>query len=260
MPRTGSYFFCPLRQDHCPELTKSGAGQTKGTPLNPKILVLEDTQGEAASLRSRLREHGYLVAAARAGDAGMKLALAEDFDLIVLDIALPGADGLAFCERLRETGLTTPILMLSARRKTKDKVAGLRAGSDDYLTKPFQTLELLARVEALLRRVTLGAQKRASRHKFGPITVGIGSTEVKRDNKKIEMTAKEFQLLRYFLLHRNVTLSQETLHKEIWGFKQAKRTRTVDVHIAWLRKKIGPNPRQPRFLLTVRGFGYKFVG
>ena len=225
-----------------------------------KILIIEDEAGLVTTLSDRLRKHGYVVSAARDGEKGLELALREPADLILLDLMLPGQSGLAVCEKLRKAGSRTPILMLTARRQTKDKVAGLKAGGDDYLTKPFQMSELLARVEALLRRAAAVPDLAPARRQFGSITLDTRSTEVTRDGQVVPMSAKEFQLLRYFLEHPNVTLSREELLREVWGYGQNQSSRTVDVHVAWLRQKLEPDQKNPQYILTVVGFGYKFSG
>jgi len=224
-----------------------------------KILIVEDEPGLVTTLRDRLRKHGYLVTAAGDGETGLKMALQEPADLILLDLMLPGQSGLTVSEKLRKAGSTTPILMLTARRQTKDKVAGLKAGGDDYLTKPFQMSELLARVEALLRRAATAPNAMPARYQFGSITIDTRSTEVTRDGHAVPMSAKEFQLLRYFVEHPNVTLSREELLREVWGYGDRPPTRTVDVHVAWLRQKLERDIKNPQLILTVVGFGYKFA-
>ena len=225
-----------------------------------KILIIEDEPGLVTTLRDRLRKHGYLVSVAGDGETGLEIAVREPVDLILLDLMLPGQNGLSVCAKLRKAGSSTPILMLTARRQTKDKVAGLKAGGDDYLTKPFQMSELLARVEALLRRAATASDMAQVRHEFGPITMDTRSTEVMRDGIVVPMSAKEFQLLRYFVEHPNVTLSREELLREVWGYGDHPSSRTVDVHVAWIRQKLEVDPKNPRFILTVVGFGYKFTG
>jgi two-component system alkaline phosphatase synthesis response regulator PhoP len=225
-----------------------------------KILIIEDEPGLVTTLRDRLRKQGYFVSAAKDGETGLELAMREPADLILLDLMLPGQNGLAVCEKLRKAGSTTPILMLTARRQTKDKVAGLKAGGDDYLTKPFQMSELLARVEALLRRAATVPDAAPARHQFGTIVIDARSTEVTRDGIPVSMSAKEFQLLRYFVEHPNVTISREQLLREVWGYSSSPSTRTVDVHVAWLRQKLELDQKNPQFILTVVGFGYKFAG
>jgi two-component system alkaline phosphatase synthesis response regulator PhoP len=224
-----------------------------------KILIIEDEAGLVTTLRDRLRKHGYLVSAASDGKIGLEMALREPVDLILLDLMLPGQNGLSVCEKLRKAGSCAPILMLTARRQTKDKVAGLKAGGDDYLTKPFQMSELLARVEALLRRAATLPDMAPARHQIGAIAIDTRSTEVTRDGNAVPMSAKEFQLLRYFVEHPNVTLSREELLREVWGYDSHPSTRTVDVHVAWLRQKLEHDPKDPQFILTVVGFGYKFA-
>ena len=228
--------------------------------MDTKILIIEDEPGLVTTLRDRLRKRGYLVTAARDGETGLEIALREPVDLILLDLMLPGQNGLTVCEKLRKAGSTTPILMLTARRQTKDKVAGLKAGGDDYLTKPFQMSELLARVEALLRRAATPHDVAPARYQFGSISIDRRSTEVTRDGHVVPMSAKEFQLLRYFVEHPNVTLSREELLREVWGYGDRPSTRTVDVHVAWLRQKLEPDLKNPQYILTVVGFGYKFAG
>jgi two-component system, OmpR family, alkaline phosphatase synthesis response regulator PhoP len=227
-----------------------------------KILIIEDEPGLVTTLRDRLRKQGYLVSSAGDGEMGLELATREPADLILLDLMLPGQSGLAVCEKLRKAGSTTPILMLTARRQTKDKVSGLRAGGDDYLTKPFQMSELLARIEALLRRAATATapEPGALRHQFGSIVMDTRSTQVTRDGQVVVMSAKEFQLLRYFVEHPNATLSREELLREVWGYSSSPSTRTVDVHVAWLRQKLESDLKNPKWIVTVVGFGYKFVG
>ena len=227
--------------------------------MGAKILIIEDEPGLVTTLRDRLRKHGYEVSAASDGDTGLQMALRDPVDLILLDLMLPGQNGLSVCEKMRKAGSTTPILMLTARRQTRDKVAGLKAGGDDYLTKPFQMSELLARVEALLRRAATAPEVAPACYQIGPIAMDTKSTEVTRDGQVVPMSAKEFQLLRYFVEHPNVTLSREELLREVWGYADRPSTRTVDVHVAWLRQKLEPDLEHPRFILTVIGFGYKFA-
>lgn len=229
--------------------------------MDAKILIVEDEPGLVKALQDRLRKEGYTVSSARDGSAGLELAAGSNFDLIILDLMLPKQSGLTVCQKLRQSGSTTPILMLTARRQTMDKVVGLRTGADDYLAKPFQMAELLARIDALLRRA--GTQPLAApmaRYQFGALRIDIRSTEVSRDGQVINMSAREFQLLRYFVEHRGATLSREELLREVWGYDALPSTRTVDVHVAWLRQKIEADVKNPQLILTVVGLGYKFVG
>jgi len=230
----------------------------KACALDKKILIVEDEAALATTLKDRLRKEGYRVQVAKDGTSGFRLAAEEPFDLILLDWMLPGQSGLEVCEKLRTLGFSAPILMLTAKRQLTDKVSGLRTGADDYLTKPFKMPELLARVEALIRRGGQPAAK-AARHQFGSLCVDFGRTEVLRDGRIVPISAKEFQLLRYFVEHRGTTLSREELLREVWGYDVTPSTRTVDVHVAWLRQKLEKDPRNPQFILTVVGLGYKFA-
>src|SRR5688572_26551258 len=173
---------------------------------------------------------------------------------------LPRRDGFDVARTLRTQGIRTPILMLTARTQVVDRVVGLKLGADDYLTKPFEMIELLARLEALLRRAPASAGISLERYQFGDITVDVRKAEVTRNGVPLELSAKEFQLLRYFIEHRGATLSREELLQQVWGYHSTPSTRTVDVHVAWLRQKLEPNSRIPQYILTVHGLGYKFAG
>jgi two-component system, OmpR family, alkaline phosphatase synthesis response regulator PhoP len=225
-----------------------------------RILIVEDEAGLATTLRDRLEREGYGVNVAPDGDAGFAMATSQSFDLMILDLMLPGLDGLAICRKLREAGASAPILMLTARRQLADKVRGLETGADDYLTKPFQMAELLARIAALLRRTAGGSEGTAARYQFGPLQIDLRRTEVLRDGQPVVLSAREFQLLRYFVEHRGATLSREELLREVWGYGSVPSTRTVDVHVAWLRQKLEKDPKKPQHILTVVGLGYKFAG
>ncbi len=195
------------------------------------------------------------------GPSGYSLATNQSFDLLILDVMLPHSSGLDLCRDLRQFGVKSPILMLTAKSLVVDKVVGLKLGADDYLTKPFEMMELLARIEALLRRAPgrTGIPLGEAAFEFGPIRVDFRSTVVFRDGKPIDLSAREFKLLRYFIEHRGVTVSRDELLNAVWGYDAMPFTRTVDVHVAWLRQKLEPNPRHPQFILTVHGMGYRFV-
>jgi two-component system alkaline phosphatase synthesis response regulator PhoP len=233
---------------------------THGIHMEARILIVEDEAGLATTLKDRLRKEGYAVSVARDGNAGMELATREPFDLLILDLMLPGQNGLAICQKVRQLGSNAPILMLTARRQTMDKVIGLQTGADDYLTKPFMMVELLARVNALLRRAGPGRISAATRYQFGDLQIDTRSTEVTRGGRPVPMSAKEFHLLQYFVEHRGATLSRDELLREVWEYGGLPTTRTVDVHVAWLRQKIEKDPKSPQLILTVVGLGYKFVG
>ena len=197
-----------------------------------------------------------------AGDGPTAIARAtgEPFDVIVLDVMLPGCDGFEVAKTVLQQGILTPILMLTARTQVVDRVVGLKLGADDYLTKPFETIELLARLEALMRRAPKDSGVSLERYQFGDITVDVRKAEVMQKGTPIDLSAKEFQLLRYFIEHRGATISRDELLQEVWGYSSMPSTRTVDVHVAWLRQKLEPNPRVPQYILTVHGLGYKFAG
>lgn len=227
--------------------------------MNQRILLIEDEPGLVLTLSDRLQSEGYTVEVATDGANGFERAVYEAFDLIVLDLMLPNKSGLDICRDLRQHGLNTPILMLTARGQVVDKVVGLKLGADDYLTKPFEMIELLARIEALLRRGSMHQPAGAEVYHFGPVRVDMRSAEVTHNGRSIELSAMEFRLLRYFIEHRGAVLSRDELLNEVWGYEAVVTTRTIDVHVAALRQKIEPNPRRPQYILTVHGMGYKFV-
>jgi two-component system alkaline phosphatase synthesis response regulator PhoP len=228
--------------------------------LKKKILLIEDEAGLAATLLDRLQGEGYSVEVAPDGEAGLERAMRDYFDLIILDITLPGKSGLEVCRELRQQLITAPILMLSARSQTIDKVLGLKIGADDYVTKPFDMLELLARIEAHLRRGPSGSGRPGAIYQFGPIRVDFRRAEVFRHGAPVALSAREFQLLKYFIEHPGATLSRKELLKEVWGYGGAPSTRTVDVHVFTLRRKLEAVPGNPQFIRTITGLGYKFLG
>jgi two-component system alkaline phosphatase synthesis response regulator PhoP len=230
-----------------------------------RVLLVEDEPGLQLTLSDRLAAEGYDVETAGDGELGLARALTGAFDLVVLDVMLPKRDGFDVCRTLRQHGITTPILMLTARGQLVDRVVGLKLGADDYLVKPFEAMELLARIEALLRRAGNGAAPPAgtagaTRFEFDDVTVDTRKAEVVKGGVAVELSAKEFHLLRYFLEHRGATISRDELLQEVWGYEHTPSTRTVDVHVAWLRQKLEVNPKTPQLILTVHGLGYKFVG
>jgi two-component system alkaline phosphatase synthesis response regulator PhoP len=227
--------------------------------MEQRILLVEDEAGLRLTLQDRLRSEGYAVETAADGQQGLEKALQGQFSLILLDLMLPKKSGFDVCGELRQAGVATPVLMLTARGQTMDKVLGLKIGADDYLTKPFEMAELLARVEALLRR-SAASTRVSSAYSFGAVRVDFRSTEVHRDGEVLALSAKEFQLLRYFIEHSGETLSREKLLHEVWGYQSTPSTRTVDVHVAWLRQKLEDDVRRPQWIVTVHGMGYKFMG
>jgi len=228
----------------------------------PRVLVVEDEAGLRLTLSDRLVSEGYAVETADDGAKGLERAISEPYDLIVLDVMLPRMNGFDVCREVRQRGVTTPILMLTARGQVVDKVVGLKLGADDYLTKPFEMSELLARLEALLRRAPAAPDptQLSEVYQFGPVRVDFRRAEVEQSGTLVELSALEFRLLRYFIEHRGATISRDELLNEVWGYNALVSTRTVDVHVAWLRQKVETNPRHPLYILTVHGMGYKFVG
>ncbi|HEX8733881.1 MAG TPA: response regulator transcription factor [Pyrinomonadaceae bacterium] len=224
-----------------------------------KILLVEDEEGLILTLTDRLRSEGFEVSSAKDGEAGLALALAANFDLIILDVMLPKKNGFDVCRDLRQKQIETPVLMLTAKGETIDKVLGLKLGADDYLTKPFEVMELLARVEALLRRApkTQGASPDSFR--FGTVSIDFKRAEVRKENEPVELSAMEFKLLQFLIENRGAVHSRDKLLDEVWGYDAMPSTRTVDVHVAWLRQKLEENPKYPQFIQTVHGLGYKFT-
>jgi two-component system alkaline phosphatase synthesis response regulator PhoP len=225
-----------------------------------RVLLVEDEPGLVLTLTDRLRSEGYMVTSATDGPSGLAIATRDTFDAILLDVMLPGMSGFDICRDVRQKGVTTPIIMLTARGQIVDKVLGLKIGADDYLTKPFDMLELLARIEVQVRRVSAVTGKSAAEYQFGDITVNFRKAEVTKAGVALDLSAREFLLLKYFIEHREATLSRDELLNEVWGYNQMPSTRTVDVHVAWLRAKIEPNIKHPQYVLTIHGMGYKFIG
>jgi two-component system alkaline phosphatase synthesis response regulator PhoP len=225
-----------------------------------KILLVEDEPGLILTLTDRFKSEGYDVVSAADGDAALKIATAEKFDLIVLDVMLPKKNGYDVCRDLRQQGNSTPILMLTAKGETIDKVLGLKLGADDYLTKPFEVIELLARIEALMRRSPATANGRGdASFAFGDVSIDFKRAEVLRAAAPLDLSAMEFKLLQFLIENRGTVHSRDALLDAVWGYDAMPTTRTVDVHIAWLRQKLEPNPKHPQYIQTVHGLGYKFV-
>lgn len=226
--------------------------------MKESILLIEDEQALQSTLSVRLRGEGYMVDTARDGVEGFEKAMTLPFDLIILDVMLPYRSGLDVCRDIRQAGLATPILMLSARHQTTDKVVGLKLGADDYVSKPFKAAELIARIEALLRRVPVRSGHGV--FQFGSIRVDVRRAEVTRDEKHVYLSAREFQLLHYFIERTGITVPRVELLRVVWGYEANTLTRTVDMHVASLREKLEANPRHPELIVTVAGVGYKFLG
>jgi two-component system alkaline phosphatase synthesis response regulator PhoP len=224
-----------------------------------KILIVEDEPNMVAGLRDNFEFEGYQVLTAPDGVAELERALSESPDIVILDVMMPRMSGLDVCKQLKAKKPSMPIIMLTARGQEVDKVVGLELGADDYVTKPFSIRELLARVKAVLRRSGT-IPKTGEKFAFGEVEVNLRSCQVSRKGKALEFSSKEFELLKYFLHHPGETLSRDRLLENVWGYDRFPTTRTVDAHIVRLRQKVEPKPEDLRFILTVHGTGYKFVG
>jgi DNA-binding response OmpR family regulator len=228
--------------------------------VKPRVLIVEDEPTLVLTLSDRLVAEGYEVESAGNGDAGYKRALEGSFDLILLDVALPGRGGFDVLRDLRQQRVDTPVVMLTARGQVVDRVLGLKLGADDYLPKPFDAMELLARMEAVLRRRRTAPATPAGSFVFGDVRVDLRRAEVRRGGEPVELSSLEFKLLRYFIEHRGELLSRRDLLEHVWGYPAVLQTRTVDVHVASLRQKVEPHPAKPEHIVTVHRMGYRFVG
>jgi two-component system alkaline phosphatase synthesis response regulator PhoP len=225
----------------------------------PKVLIVEDDEAMATALRDGFSYEGYEVMLARDGAAGLKMATEGSPEVVILDVMLPKMSGLDVCKQIRKEGNLVPILMLTARGQEIDKVLGLKLGADDYVTKPFGFLELMARVEAILRRGTTGKPGLES-YRFGDVAVDFKKGEARKKGKLLDLSPRELRLLEYFIRHRGEVVAREILLDAVWGYDSAPLTRTVDMHVAKLRKKIEDPKADPKFLITIHRMGYKFTG
>ena len=228
--------------------------------MSARVLIVEDEPALVLTLTDRLRAEGYDVASAETGDEGLRLGGEGSFDIILLDVALPGKGGFDVLRDLRQQRVETPVVMLTARGQVVDRVLGLKLGADDYVPKPFDMMELLARVEAVLRR-RLGPPAPASgTFAFGDVRVDFRRAEVLRGGEPVELSSLEFKLLRYFVEHRGALVGRRELLEQVWGYPGVLQTRTVDVHVASLRQKLERHPAKPEHIVTVHRMGYRFVG
>lgn len=227
--------------------------------MKTRILIVEDEPAMVAGLRDNFEYEGYDVISAGDGIQGLERALGEHPDLVVLDVMMPRMSGLDVCKHLKAKLPSLPIIMLTARGQEIDKVVGLELGADDYVTKPFSIRELMARVKAVLRRVSPSSVT-PEVYRFSDVEVHTRSNEVRRAGAPVELSSKEFALLAYFVAHPAETLSRDRLLDAVWGYENYPNTRTVDTHVLHLRQKLELNPEEPRLILTVHGSGYKFVG
>lgn len=227
-------------------------------PVMPnRILLIEDEPGLVLTLTDRLEVEGYEVESRTDGESGLERALAGGVDLILLDVGLPKKSGFEVCRRVRQAGGQTPILMLTASGQIVDKVVGLKTGADDYVTKPFDTMELLARIEALLRRTAAAIRETV---KFGDVEVDARKAQVRRGGEPVAMSMREYELLKYLVEHRGRVVSRDELLREVWGYEPSVASRTVDTHVGWLRQKLEADAAEPQWIVTVRGVGYRFDG
>ena len=248
-------------------MSESGADRETGpntalpASAAARVLLVEDEPSLVVTLTDRLAAEGYRVESATDGVRALERALGETFDVILLDVALPGKNGFDVCRELRQSGCSVPILMLTARGEVVDRVVGLKLGADDYLVKPFEMIELLARIEALLRRRgAASSPSSAASFAFGDLCLDFRSAQVTREGRVIALSALEYKLLKYFVEHRGALLGRDELLDKVWGYDAMPSTRTVDVHVASLRQKIERNPSHPDFIVTVHRLGYRFVG
>jgi two-component system, OmpR family, alkaline phosphatase synthesis response regulator PhoP len=237
----------------------SGTGPEASAPAR-RILLVEDEPSLVLTLTDRLISEGYEVEAVGNGDAAVDRAVAGSFDMVLLDVMLPGRDGFEVCRELRQHGLQIPIVMLTARGQVVDRVVGLKLGADDYVTKPFEMIELLARMEAIFRRARSPLSSPAGTYAFGDVRVDFRRGEVFRDGAPVTLSALEFKLLSFFIQNRGALLTRDELLDKVWGYDAMPTTRTVDVHVASLRQRLERNPSRPEHILTVHGRGYRFAG
>ncbi|HSE25030.1 MAG TPA: response regulator transcription factor [Pyrinomonadaceae bacterium] len=241
------------------QLDAGGPVNKDASVSKTRILIVEDEPAMVAGLRDNFEYEGYEVISANDGVEGLEKAINDQPDLVVLDVMMPRMSGLDVCKQLKSRRPAIPIIMLTARGQEIDKVVGLELGADDYVTKPFSIRELMARAKAVLRRATPHTPS-AEIYRFSDVEVNVRSNQVLRAGRQVELSAKEFALLAYFVAHPAETLTRDKLLDAVWGYENYPNTRTVDTHIVHLRQKLEPNPEEPRFILTIHGSGYKFVG
>jgi two-component system, OmpR family, alkaline phosphatase synthesis response regulator PhoP len=234
----------------------------QGINTGRTVLVVEDDKAMSVALCDGLASEGFKVVCAANGEDGLSLATERKPDVVVLDVMLPRLSGLDVCRKLRAAGNNVPIIMLTARGQEADRVLGLKLGADDYITKPFSFLELVARVEAVLRRSPGHAPDPATTdtYEFGDVRMDFRHHEATKNGCPIELSAREFMLMAYLVAHRGTVITREQLLDAVWGYDNMPFTRTVDTHVAKLRKKIEDDPANPRYLITLHRLGYKFLG
>ena len=226
--------------------------------MSSRILIVEDEPGILLVIADLLRAEGHVVETAIEGKGGLRLATEQKFDLLILDVMLPGLNGFEICHAVREQGFDGAILILTAKGQIRDRVHGLQTGADDYLVKPFNSDELVARVGALLRRVHKETLTPVMRFQFGSVTADFSQMEFFKNGEPVSLAAKEAELLRFLINHRGQILTRELILRHVWSEQPFITERTVDVHIAWLRQKLEDAPESPKHILTIRGEGYRF--
>lgn len=227
--------------------------------MSGRVLLVEDEPGLSLTISDLLTNEGFDVETAADGPTGLAKGLNRELDLIILDVMLPGKNGFDVCKELRRQGCDTAVLMLTAKTQVVDRVVGLKLGADDYLTKPFNPAELLARIEALLRRVTKKGRVQVARFQFDGVEADFEHASVRKNGDLVPLAAKEIQLLRYLIDRRGTVVTREELLQHVWSYQNDVSSRTVDVHVAWLRQKLEDNPQNPAHIHTVRGVGYRFT-
>jgi DNA-binding response OmpR family regulator len=225
-----------------------------------RILIVEDEEALLKGLELNLAREGYQILTAANGEEGMRLALRENPHLVLLDIMLPGINGLDVCRELRSKGFDAPIIMLTAKSEEVDRVVGLEIGADDYVTKPFSRRELLARIRVRLRRQPAGSSEQLARYRFDQIEIDFEKCCASKNGKLLELTVKEYDILRLMIRRRGEVISRDRMLNEIWGYNAYPSSRTVDSHMVKLRQKIEDDPAEPKYILSIYGEGYKFVG
>ena len=226
--------------------------------MSSRILLVEDEPGLVLTITDLLEAEGYEVETASNGEAGLMKAQSGAFDLVILDVMLPKKNGFDVCRELRQQGKDVAILLLTAKTQVVDRVVGLKLGADDYLTKPFDPSELLARLEALLRRLRKENRSPVRRFEFADVRVDFESGEAWKAGQQVNLASKELQLLKYLVDHRGRIVPREELLKNVWEYQSDVSSRTIDVHVSWLRQKLEEHPQTPKYIHTIRGKGYKF--
>ncbi len=226
--------------------------------MTPRILIVEDEPGLVLTISDLLTAEGYEVAAATDGASGLAIATEQRFSVIILDVMLPKKNGFDVCRELRQKGVDSAILMLTAKTQVVNRVVGLKLGADDYLAKPFEPTELLARIEALLRRVHKERRVAVRTFRFADVEIDFENSEILKAGQRVDVAAKELLLLRYLVDHRDRVVPREEILQKVWEYDSQVTSRTVDVHVSWLRQKLD-NPQSPKHIQTVRGKGYRFT-